>query len=107
MGYGQAAGGRGTHLDSEGENHDQLQKVVRKIKALPDLDYHGDLRLDHLLDEISLISVLVMELAFPNLPACGFWGLARPRYPAGTSDHKIFESERDKVWHAYRTDEPP
>ncbi len=86
------------------------KKFVRKITAIPDLGYHGDNRLDQLLDEVSLeedragrglISVLVVELAFPNLPSDGFYELARPRHPPGTSRQSIFEAERDRVYAAW------
>lgn len=86
-------------------------EFVRHIKAIPDLEYHGDPRLDELLDEISLeedangrglISVLVVGKSFPHLPSDGFWKLAVPRHPEGTSKREIFEAERDRVWSAHR-----
>jgi hypothetical protein len=84
-------------------------QFVRKIKAIPDLQYHGDERLDRLLDEIAieeekagrgLISVLVVEKMSPNLPSDGFFELASPRHPPGTSRSEIFEVERDQVYRA-------
>lgn len=82
---------------------------VRRIKAVK-LDYHGDDRLDQLLDEISLeedkagrglISALVVEATVPYMPSDGFFTLARPRHPPGTSRREIFEAERDAVYRAH------
>jgi hypothetical protein len=86
-------------------------RFVKRIKAIPDLNYHGDTRLDRLLDEISLqeddagrglISALVVEKVFPNLPSDGFFELASPRHPPGTSRREIFEAERERVYAAHR-----
>jgi hypothetical protein len=76
------------------------KEFVKKIKAIPDLKYHGDPRLDELLDEISLeedeagrglISVLVVNTAFPHLPSDGFFELAAGRHPPDASRQEIFE----------------
>ena len=82
---------------------------VRRIKALPGLRFHGDERLDKLLDEISLdedkagrglISVLVVELV-TDMPSDGFFELAAPRYSPGTGRREMFERERDAVYEAH------
>ncbi len=81
------------------------KQFVKRIKAIT-LEYHGDPRLAELLDEISLdedkagrglISVLVVQLAFPHLPSDGFFDLAAPRHPPGTKRREIFELELDVV----------
>jgi hypothetical protein len=83
-------------------------RFVRRIKAI-DLKYHGDDRLDQLLDEISLeedkagrglISALVVEVT-TNRPSDGFYELAQSRHPPGTSPQEIFEAERDAVYRAH------
>lgn len=85
-------------------------RFVKKIKAIPDLKYHGDERLDSLLDEISLeedaagrglLSVLVVEKTHPYLPSDGFFELATHRHPKGTRHREIFEAERDRVYAAH------
>ena len=86
-----------------------VRRLNRKVQGL-DLRPHDDERLDDLLDAISieeerdgrgLISVLVVELAFPGLPSDGFFELAAPRHLPGTKKRVIFETERDRVWAAH------
>ncbi len=90
------------------------KEFARKIKAIPDVRYHGDERLDRLLDEVALdedaagrglISVLVVLAAFPSLPSDGFYELAETRHAPGTPRGTIFEIERDRVFAAWANDD--
>jgi hypothetical protein len=86
------------------------KQFVTHIKAIPGLRYHGDKRLDCLLDEISVeeegagrghISALVVQASVPSIPSDGFFDLVRERHSAGLGRREIFEVERDAVWAAH------
>lgn len=95
---------------AEAQDTITYKQFVKKIKAIPDLAFHGDGRMDHLLDEVSreefaegrgLISVLVVETAFPHMPSDGFFALAKAYYPNGMERRKLFEAAREQVYAAH------